>query len=194
MNMLALNCNFYFYCYILKLIYSFLLNCDVYFIIFIDLCSLCMFMYVGINTIFFSAFIPPKNAEIALWTNSRVVKWGERQRGATRRSSRASSGQVRIREKKIGAPIPRVYPMFATYRGFIRFFWLTGGLSDFSRIPGIYRIFLTYRGFIGFPSKYRDLVGFLLNTEGLSDPRPKLRGFIEDRYIGSTTKNPGVYL
>jgi len=95
--------------------------------------------------------------------------------------------------KKIGAPIP-VYPIFATYRGFIRFFWLTGGLSDFSRIPGIYRMFLTYRGFIGFPFKYRDFVGFLLNTEGLSDPRPKIRGFIEDRYIGSATKNPGVYL
>jgi len=42
----------------------------------------------------------PKNGEIALWSNMRVVKckYGRRQRGATHRSSRASSVWVRILE------------------------------------------------------------------------------------------------
>jgi len=46
---------------------------------------------------------PPKSGEIALWPNTRVVQWGARLRGATRRSSRASSGQVQTsEEKKLG--------------------------------------------------------------------------------------------
>ena len=64
--------------------------------------------------------VPPKHEEIALWLNTSVVKWGTRQRGATRRSSCASSGQVQMR-KKVGPQ----------YREFIGFFWHTGGFSDF---------------------------------------------------------------
>jgi len=62
-------------------------------------------------------------------------------RNATRRSSRASSGQVQMREQKNWGPNTR-------------------GLSDFFHILGVCRIFLTYRGFIGFSSKYRGFIGF----------------------------------
>ena len=36
------------------------------------------------------------------------------------------------------------------YRGFIRFFPHTGGLSDLIDSPGVHRIFFKYLGFIGF--------------------------------------------
>jgi len=90
---------------------------------------------------------------------------GARQRGATRRSSRAPSGQVHIPvvypPKKIGAQIPGVYPIVSHI----------GGLSDFFDLPGFYRIFSTYRG----------LSDFFPHTGGLSDPPLKIRGFVEDK-------------
>ena len=143
---------------------------------------------------FFSAFIPPKDAEISLWPNTRVCKWGARQRGATHRSSRASSGQIQMREQKNWGPntrglsnfshIPGVYQILLTYRAFIRVFPNTGGLSDFLNLPGVYRIFFSipgvYRIFYLIPSVYRT-------------SHQKSGGLFKMVFIGSTTKNPGVY-
>jgi len=54
---------------------------------------------------------------------------GARQRGATRRSSRAPSGQVQIRGPTNS---------WAQYRGFIGFFFKYWGLSDFLLNTGVY--------------------------------------------------------
>jgi len=61
----------------------------------------------------------PKNGQILLWPNTRVVKWGARQRGPTCRSSRLSSGQVHIWGKIFAPPIPGVYRDFSQFRGLI---------------------------------------------------------------------------
>jgi len=85
---------------------------------------------------------PPKNGEIALWQNTRVVKWGARQRGARPRVIRAGPNEG----AKLGPQ----------YQGFTRLFHKPGG----------YQIFLTYLGFIGFSSKYQGFTGFFTQYRG----------------------------
>jgi len=118
-------------------------------------------------------YIPHVNGLITLWPNMRVVKWGARQRCATRRSSSAPSGQVHRRDwhTQSYVAIHRI-----TIHSFIHLFVKSSGFWPYIPLCQ-FSLFLCNTG--GFPHffRYRGFINFFSSTaRGLSDSSLELRG------------------